>query len=584
MKALRIAMAQINCTVGDLYGNAEKIRAHIEKAKKQEVDLVTFPELSLTGYPPEDLILKRDFLKENLKHMEAIKEATSNITAVVGFVDRINRRRAANAAAVFHNRKLAGIYHKVNLPNYGVFDEMRYFVPGDIFPVFLLGGIRLGVNICEDIWFERGPAYYQALGGGAEVIVNINASPYHVGKWRARQAMLEERAAEALAIIAYNNLVGSQDELVFDGQGMIVGSDGELLARSKQFEEDLMILDLDVDKVAETRSANSAWQEERERLAKKGYRGKEILISETALPPKMKAAAVRIEPSLSYHEEIYCALKLGVYDYVRKNGFEKVVIGLSGGIDSALVATIAADSLGRENVATVFMPSPYSSKESKIDAAELSSNLGLKLKEIPITKIYESYLQTLAPEFKDLPFSVAEENLQARIRGNLLMALSNKFGWLVFTTGNKSEMAVGYATLYGDMAGGFAVIKDVPKTLVYELAKYRNSRGAVIPERIITKVPTAELRPEQKDTDSLPPYEVLDPILHAYVEEDRSPREIEEMGFPRKVVVRVIAMVDRNEYKRRQAPPGIKITPKAFGKDRRLPITNWFTKHYMSSR
>lgn len=583
MRKLRIGMAQINCIVGDLEGNTQKMCAYIERARKEEIDLVSFPELSLTGYPPEDLILKRDFLKENLKYMEVIKEATSGITATVGFVDRINRTKATNAAAIFHNRSLVGIYHKVNLPNYGVFDEMRYFVPGEVFPVFLLGEIRLGINICEDIWFAKGPAYFQALGGGAEVIININASPYHAGKWQARQAMLEERAAETLAVVTYNNLVGGQDELVFDGQGMAVSSKGELLARGKQFEEDLLIVDLDIDKVIEVRNANNKWQEEREALIRKGYSSKEIVISEKPLSAKKRAVSARTEPSLSYYEEIYQALKLGISDYVRKNGFKKVVIGLSGGIDSALVATIATDALGKENVETVFMPSPYSSQESKIDAQALTSNLGLELKEIPITAVYEVYLQTLAPQFKDLPFGVAEENLQARIRGNLLMALSNKFGWLVLTTGNKSEMAVGYATLYGDMAGGFAVIKDVPKTLVYELAKYRNSRGAVIPERIITKVPTAELRPEQKDTDSLPPYEVLDPILEAYVEQDKSPREIEEMSYPREVVVKVIAMVDRNEYKRRQAPPGIKITPKAFGKDRRLPITNWFTKHYRSS-
>jgi NAD+ synthase (glutamine-hydrolysing) len=574
MRSLRIAMAQINSIVGDLAYNCNKITDCIADAKRQQVDLVAFPELVLTGYPPEDLLLKPKFIQDNLTALKSLLKHTRGITAVVGFVD--SQDDIYNAAAVIHDGKLAGVYHKIYLPNYGVFDEDRYFQAGTGYPVFVLNGITIGVNICEDIWYPDGPAIVQTLGGGAELIVNISASPYHSGKWTTREKMLSTRARDNAVIVAYNNLVGGQDELIFDGMSMVLDQDGEVLARAKQFEEDLLISDLNLDAVFRARL-----HDPRRRKEKLAFESAQNHVTRTVLsdlPPQKKKKPVkrRSEGVLPLPEEIYQALVLGVKDYVAKNGFSKVLIGLSGGIDSALTATIAVDALGAENVAGVFMPSMYSSKDSEEDATLLAKNLGIHYSIIPITGLFKAYLHQLETEFKGKPTDTTEENLQARVRGNLLMALSNKYHWLVLTTGNKSELSVGYATLYGDMAGGFAVIKDVLKTLVYELARHRNARDRhpVIPQRVFDKAPTAELRPNQTDQDTLPPYDILDGILQAYVEEDRSPDEIVEMGYDRKTVERVIALVDGSEYKRRQSPIGIKITPRAFGKDRRVPITN----------
>ncbi len=536
MGLMRIALAQINATVGDLDGNAEKVLRFVERSIDKGADIVVFPELTLTGYPPEDLLQKPHFITENMTVLKELASRIGDIYAVVGFTEGGQGGPPANAAAVIANGRVLGVYRKVHLPNYGVFDELRYFKPGTEYPVFDIGGVIAGISICQDIWEDKGPAYYQATSG-AKVIININASPYHIGKGHERLMMLRDRAIETGAFIAYVNLVGGQDELVFDGQSLVMDPRGGLVTRGRQFEEDLVITDIDTES------------------------GQAEAITSPVTPLEETA-------------EIYTALKIGVRDYVQKNGFKTVILGLSGGIDSALAAAIASDALGSENVKAAFMPSRFSTAESGEDAREVAKNLKIELHEISIDNIFEDYLKVLRPHFGNLPFDISEENLQARIRGNLLMALANKFRWLVLATGNKSELAVGYATLYGDMAGGFEVIKDVPKTMVYELAEYRNSLGTAIPRTVIEKAPTAELKPDQKDTDSLPSYDVLDPIIYAYVEQDLSPDEIENQGFDRDVINRVVQMIDRNEYKRRQAPPGIKITPKAFGKDRRLPITN----------
>jgi len=577
MKRLRLGLAQINPTVGDLEGNVEKIVAEIERAKGLGVDLLAFPELALTGYPPEDLLLKPSFIAANLEALEEVSRSTSGITAIVGFVDR--GQDIYNAAAVIYDRELVGVHHKVFLPNYGVFDEERYFAAGEEIAVFCDKDLAFGVSICEDIWYPDGPPAIQALAGGAQLIVNISASPYQRGKGRARERMLAARAADQVASVAFCNLVGGQDELVFDGRSAIFDPRGELLVRGKQFEEDLIVADLDLERVFNLRLHDPRRREERvlqKRLERISLRRVELpFLSSEAKEP----LTPRIAAELGAEEEVYRALMLGTHDYVRKNGFEKVLVGLSGGIDSALVAAIASDALGKENVVGVFAPSRYSSTESREDAEKLAESLGIELLEIEIDETFQSYLRMLEGPFRGSEPGVAEENIQARIRGNILMALSNKFGWLVLTTGNKSEYSLGYATLYGDMAGGFAVLKDVPKTLVYKLARYRNSLSPAIPERILTKPPSAELRPGQEDEADLPaPYAVLDPILEAYVKEDRSLREIVELGFDEQTVRRVIRMVDRNEYKRRQSPPGIRITPRAFGKDRRLPITNRFSE------
>lgn len=573
MRTLRIAMAQINTTVGDLEGNTKKILQYIEQARNLGVDLITFPELAITGYPPEDLLLMPQFVNENLDYLKEIIKATSGICVIVGFVDK--KDDLYNAAAIINNGTLAGVYHKIYLPNYGVFDENRYFQGGNEIPVFNLGETAIGLNICEDMWYPEGPTTTQTLKGGAELIVNISASPYHAEKGNSRKRMLATRAADNIVIVAFNNLVGGQDELIFDGGSMILDQKGDLLCQGKQFEEDFIVTDLNLDAVFLQRIHDPRRRKDKFAPSDHEDNLKKIDLK-MAKTQKKPALPKRDIEDVSRLEEVYRALVLGVSDYVKKNGFKKVALGLSGGIDSSLAAAIAADALGRENVIGVAMPSPYTSSESQEDAENLASNFKIKFKSIPIVDAIKAYERMLSSEFQGLTPDVTEENLQARIRANILMALSNKFGWLVLTTGNKSESSVGYCTLYGDMAGGFGVIKDVPKTLVYELARYRNSieETEVIPRRVLIKPPSAELRPEQKDTDSLPPYSILDPILQAYVEEDKSLEEILSMGFEEEIVKEVIRLVNRNEYKRRQSPPGIKITPRGLGKDRRLPISN----------
>jgi NAD+ synthase (glutamine-hydrolysing) len=566
-RRLRIAMAQLNTTVGDFEGNLRKMLGALERAKASGADLVTFPELAVCGYPPEDLLFKSRFIAENRNYLEKLVGASAGITVIAGFADA--NEAIYNAAAVIHDGKLVDVYHKIFLPNYGVFDENRYFRPGDKCPVYTIAGVSFGVNICEDIWYENGPAGVQTAAG-AKVIVNISASPYHFGKGSVREAMIAKQAKDNIAIFAYNNLVGGQDELVFDGAGMILDEKGRLVARGKQFEEDMIVADLDVAAVSQARREKAAaqksrlWKVTRANLSDKPFNTKKPALSPHKIEPK------------NLYAEIYDALVLGTGDYITKNGFKKVLVGLSGGIDSSLVAAIAVDALGKTGVVGVAMPSRYSSAGSISDAELLAKNLGIKLLIVPIEEVFQAYLDTLAGAFKGAKPDVTEENIQARIRGNILMALSNKFGWLVLTTGNKSEMATGYTTLYGDMAGGFAVIKDVPKTMVYELARYRNYRAdnELIPSSVIDKPPSAELRPEQKDVDTLPAYELLDPVLKAYVEEDKSVEEIIAMGIDEEAVKKAARLVDGSEYKRRQAPPGVKITTRAFGRDRRLPITN----------
>lgn len=571
-KVLRVAIGQVNLTVGDLDGNTARILECIDGARDLSADIVILPELAITGYPPEDLLLKAGFVQKNLACLDRIVEHTLEITAVVGFVD--GDGSLFNAAAVISNGKLMGVQRKVHLPNYGVFDEERYFEPGNENKVYLQDGVVFGVEVCEDSWHVDGPHRAQALVGEAEIILTINSSPFHAEKWQSREDMLAKRAQENCCYFVYGNLVGGQDELVFDGHSMTFGPDGRVICRGPAFGEDLVTVDLDMREVSRRRQAASWYGEAKESTALSGVRVDRVEIpslrrenERPELPPCLTEAPSKLS-------EIYGALALGTRDYVRKNGFERVVLGVSGGIDSALTAVVAADGLGAGSVVGVVMPSEFSSEATQSDAVQLCEKLGIQHHVIPIQQTFESYLGMLADVFEGTKTGVAEENIQARIRGNVLMALSNKFGWLVLTTGNKSEVAVGYSTLYGDMAGGLNVLKDVPKTMVYDLAGYRNSISEVIPQSIIERPPSAELRPDQRDVDSLPPYEVLDPIIHAYVEEDKSISDIVRMGFEPETVQKVAQMIDRNEYKRRQSPPGIKITPKAFGRDRRLPITN----------
>ena len=581
-------MAQINPTVGDIAGNTRLIQTWIKEARRAKADLVAFPELAITGYPPEDLLFKSRFIEDTQRALKAVAAEARGLVVVVGYVGQgatavsaseapsfplAGRHELYNEAAVLSERRILATYRKRHLPNYGVFDESRYFHPGSRLPLLVLNGATIGVNICEDIWFSDGPTRLQA-SAGAEIIVNINASPFHVGKGRMREQVLATRARENRVIVTYTNTVGGQDELVFDGCSMIVDQAGEIVGRGKAFEQDLIVADLDVAAVGRVRLAQGRRKPLPPRVA--------ALIDrvDVRLPARKSQSVVvpDLEPPLGRLDEAYRALVLGVQDYVRKNGFKRVVIGLSGGVDSAITAVIAVDALGAENVLGVFMPSPYTSRASREDVADMARRLHIQVDTLSITATFKSYLRALGRSFKGQRPDTTEENLQARIRGNLLMAYSNKFGHLVLTTGNKSEMSVGYATLYGDMAGGFAVIKDVPKTMVYELSHMRNLVGPVpvIPKRVLERAPTAELRPDQKDEDSLPPYAILDPILKAYVEEDRALEDITAMGFDRETVARVIALVDRSEYKRRQAPLGIKITHRAFGKDRRMPITNGY--------
>jgi NAD+ synthase (glutamine-hydrolysing) len=591
MSILRLALAQINTTVGDLDGNGQKIVETISRAREVGADLVAFPEMAVPGYPSEDLLLKPSFVQDNLATLKRIANATRvdrgmlPIVAIVGFVDRA--KDIHKAAAVLHDGQVAAVYHKAYLPNYSVFDEDRYFRAGERPLVLGMDETRVGINICEDIWYPAGPTKTQALAG-AQIVVNISASPYHAGKVAARERMLATRAADNVIYVAFCNLVGGQDELVFDGGSVILDERGEVIARAKQFEEDLVVADLDLTAVFRQQLHDPRRRKERALLSTEAVDTVELPVktqqpdpSEATRPTERKLGMgprwqQSASPPLSPTAEVYQALTLGTRDYVRKNGFSRVVIAISGGIDSALTACIAVDALGPENVTGVFMPTRYSSTDSLEDATQLAHNLGIRYLNIPIDDTFQSYLDMLAEPFAGTEPNVAEENIQARIRGNVLMALSNKFGWLVLTTGNKSEMSVGYATLYGDMAGGYAVIKDVPKDLVYRLSAYVNERATreIIPQRIFDKAPTAELRPNQTDQDSLPPYPVLDGILHAYVEEDRGLDDIVALGYERATVVDVIRMVDRTEYKRRQAAPGVRITPRAFGKDRRLPITN----------
>ena len=571
MRRMRVALAQVNPTVGAIEANARLVIDWMERARRAGADIVAFPELTLTGYPPEDLLFKPAFIEANLRALADVAAESRGITAVLGFVDK--RDDIFNAAAVLHDGVHAGTYHKQYLPNYGVFDENRYFQSGTESPVWVLGKTVIGANICEDIWYPTGPTTLQALAG-AELVVTINASPFHARKAQHRERMLATRAADDLVSLAFVNCVGGQDELIFDGQSFVFNEKGECIARGRAFEEDLLVADLDLDEVFRARLHDSRRRKEKLRT---GGAVPRVLLS--PLPARERPALhAPGETALPPVEEVYRALVLGTRDYVTKTGFRHVVIGLSGGIDSALVAAIACDALGSANVTGVTMPSPFSSVGTRRDAARLARNLGIEFMRLPITPVFKAHRRALGRAFKGLSEDVTEENLQARIRGNYLMALSNKFGWLVLTTGNKSEIAVGYSTLYGDMAGGFAVIKDVPKTLVYQLAERVNRRAGreLIPRTIFDRPPSAELRPDQTDQDSLPPYPELDAILEAYVEGDQGVADIVARGFDEGTVKRVIAMVDRNEYKRRQGPIGIKITPRAFGKDWRLPIVNKF--------
>lgn len=562
MPSIRISIAQINTTVGDLEANQSKIISYIEKARQDKSDVIVFPELTVTGYPPEDLLHKPYFVDQNMTSAQKVAEATQDICAVYGFVESQNG--LYNSAAIAHNGKLISTYQKQLLPNYGVFDEKRYFTHGENTKIYRLSGVNIGINICEDVWSHSGPIKEQS-DSGAELILNINASPYHVNKQFERTAMLSRRAKDNNVHIVYVNMVGGQDELVFDGGSVVLDPEGATLHGGHLFMEMLETYDLDIT----TRNQVNTPNVER------------IFISEKSDGITSAIDSTPTARPMDEIEEIYNALVLGTRDYVLKCGFKKVLIALSGGIDSSLVAAIAAKALGPENVIGLSMPSIFSSDGSKSDAKELSENLGLDLRTIEINPIFESFTASLSNEFIGTEWDATEENIQSRIRGNLVMAMSNKFNWLVLTTGNKSEMAVGYATIYGDMAGGFSVIKDVPKSTVYDLCDYinRSEIDPIIPLTVINKPPSAELRPDQKDSDSLPDYSILDPILQMYIEEDMSIESIVNQGFTRPTVSEIIKLVDKNEYKRRQSPPGVKITSKNFGRDRRMPISNRFKSY-----
>lgn len=574
VRKFRLALAQINSTVGDIPGNTAKIIEYVERAREAQADMVAFPELAITGYPPEDLLFKTSFLQANVEAMRKVVAAAKGIAVVVGYVEM--GPDIANAAAVGYDGRLIDTYQKMYLPNYGVFDENRYFRRGVTCPVYTINGTLVGVNICEDIWYPVGSIAVQREAG-AELIVNINASPFHAGKRTYREKMISTRAADNELFVAYVNTVGGQDELVFDGASLIYDMGGDLVARGSAFAEELIVTDLDIESVFRSRLRDSRPRKENPTILREIGNPKTVYVSEFQSRKLEPLPSDRLAEPLDGMEEIYRALVLGTHDYLHKSGFSKVIIGLSGGIDSALTAVVAVDALGAENVVGVGMPSRYSSEGSVRDSKELANNLGIDFWVVPIEPAHSAFADMLDQQFQGTLPNVAEENVQARIRGNVLMTISNKFGWIVLTTGNKSEMAMGYATLYGDMAGGFAVIKDVPKTLVYALSRWRNLHGGprpAIPESIIDKAPSAELRPDQTDQDTLPPYDQLDPIVKAYVEEDYSLEEMVAMGHDPDAVRQVITFVDRNEYKRRQAPLGVKITPRAFGKDRRLPIVN----------
>jgi NAD+ synthase (glutamine-hydrolysing) len=566
---MKIALAQLNFCVGDLAGNTARIIDTIARARDElGARVVAFPELAITGYPPEDLVLKPGFVADNKHALASIAAHTGHCAAVVGFVDA--DRDLYNAAAMCVNGAVVGTYRKRVLPNYAVFDEARYFTPGDAndpYELFVIGGVKVAMSICEDVWSPTGPLAQQAAGG-AELNININGSPFHNGKAHDRERMLATRAADASCALVYVNQVCGQDELVFDGGSMVFDNEGALVARAAQFASELLITDVIVEPVYRKRLIDPRGRATVDHLPL-------VTISEQ---PRLAAGIVepRLVEPLSSDAELYSALVLGTRDYVRKNGFTDVVIGLSGGIDSTIVACVAVDALGAEHVHGVSMPSRYSSDHSRSDAADLAERLGIDYRTVAIEPAFAASLDMLAPSFDGRPADLTEENLQSRIRGTTLMALSNKFGWMVLTTGNKSEMAVGYFTIYGDSVGGYAVIKDVLKTRVYDLCRYVNVHAGrtIINESVITKPPSAELRPDQRDDQSLPPYEVLDPILQLYVEDDRTAAEIIELGHDEALVRRITRLVDVNEYKRRQCPPGVRVSLKAFGKDRRLPITN----------
>ncbi len=604
LTTMRLAISQINVTVGDIEGNLERVRSGLEKASAAGAELVLFGELALTGYPPEDLLLREHFLADAKAALTELAREVQGLVAIVGFPERAED--VYNAAAVLAEGRVHAVYRKMLLPNYGVFDEQRYFQAGTAGAVLPIGADRVGLTVCEDIW-EPGPPLSDEAIAGATLIVNISASPYQVGKGLERERMLAQRAREHRACVAFCGLVGGQDELVFDGHSCVIDHTGATIARGAQFEEDLLICEVDLAAAASARLRASGHRP----LARRFARAVNVL---PALPAKSappapltwpgrptapappapqttagdtatrgSAAAGELKATIAPMEaEVYAALCLGLRDYVEKNGFARVVLGLSGGIDSALVACLAADALGESRVSAVLMPSPYSSEGTRSDAAALAAALRLDTHTLPIEEVLSAYMAVLSPTLGDRPPGVTEENLQARIRGNLLMALSNEFGWLVLTTGNKSEMSVGYTTLYGDLAGGFAVIKDVPKTLVYRLCEWRNSPAgaehggvqAPIPRSVLTRPPSAELRPEQADVDTLPPYDLLDEILQGYIERDESREQLIAAGLPANEVELACRLVDRAEYKRRQAPPGIKVTSRAFGRDRRMPITN----------
>jgi NAD+ synthase (glutamine-hydrolysing) len=578
--ALRLALAQIDPTVGDVEGNVQLIGESIDRARDAGAQLVVLPELSLSGYPPEDLLLRRDFLASVREGLETVASGVEGVVALVGFPERVERSPAElrdfnalidpppppayNALAILAAGEVQGIYRKCDLPNYGVFDERRYFEPGDEAALIQVDGVAVGLTVCEDIWHAGFPEREEAAAG-ARLIVNSSASPYHRGKVRAREGMVADRARAYGTAFALCNTVGGQDELVFDGASVVIAADGEVLARAAEFEAELLLCDLPLPAATPSDGSTAS-----------GVRTLARLDSGADTSGSLERSIA--DPTGTEEAEVYAALEVGLRDYVEKNGFEHVVLALSGGIDSALVALIAADALGPDRVSVVVMPSPNSSEETQADARRIAANLGVELIEISIAEAMEAYGEALGPAFEGADPGLAEENIQARIRGNLIMALSNKFGWLVLTTGNKSELSVGYATLYGDMAGGFAVIKDVFKLLVYRLVRWRNAqeKRELIPESVLDRPPSAELRPDQLDEDSLPPYEVLDPILEAYVERDEGVDDLVAEGLPEDTVMDVVRLVDRSEYKRRQAPPGIRISTKAFGRDRRLPITNRF--------
>jgi NAD+ synthase (glutamine-hydrolysing) len=577
---MRVALAQINTTVGDIWGNVEKMSDALEKAVENGAGLVAFPELAITGYPPEDLLMRPSFIQENLRALEEFAaKVPPDAAAAVGFVDL--GLDLFNACAIVSGGEVLHRYHKRYLPNYGVFDENRYFREGEGAPIIRCDGAMVGVNVCEDIWYPGGPAREQALAG-ASVLLNISASPYHRSKGASRERMLSVRASDYGCYVLFCNLVGGQDELVFDGHSVVFDPEGRLVARARQFEEDILFVDLYPEEALMQRLHES-------RPRKEELDHAPLIVDVPGHKEKVSPAesrGPRIEKLLSEEAEVLEVLTLGLGDYFRKNGFSRAVLGLSGGIDSSLTAAIAAKALGPENVTGVLMPSEYTTDLSNTDAHDLAENLGIDTKVVPIAPGFDAYRAMLEESFKGMPEDIAEENIQARIRGNIVMALSNKFGWIALSTGNKSEMSVGYSTLYGDMAGGFSVLKDVPKNLVYRVSSHINEVEGreVIPESVLTKEPSAELRPDQKDSDSLPPYDVLDPILEAYIEDDKGVGEIVAMGFGEDAVRRLVKLVDRAEYKRRQAPVGIKVTARSFGRDRRMPITNRYTEGSLRER